>query len=145
MVHCGWKVQVRTDLPTRVVQDLKSDSEQRMDLVPISPSEKMDVEGSGKDSISWSYDPSQRVQLTGAHGEEIVRDICIDNEVFVLPAPSLSNPLTISELNFAYTCGEDGMVRAWKLGDPSSDDQKPGNAMKSKKDKRGKESRYKPY
>ncbi|PGH35339.1 hypothetical protein GX50_01803 [[Emmonsia] crescens] len=61
-------------------------SEQRLDLTPLVPSPKFDLDLAN----TW--------RVPGAHGEELVRSVFLDD-----------NSKTI------FTCGEDGHVRSWKL------------------------------
>lgn len=49
-----------------------------------------------RDDGAWSLGGGVRVDLPGAHGEEIVRGFCFYDEEQVV-----------------YTCGEDGRVKAW--------------------------------
>ncbi|SPO02184.1 related to WD40 repeat protein [Cephalotrichum gorgonifer] len=49
-----------------------------------------------KNGAAWEMDGGNRVNLPGAHGEEIVRGFCFFDEQQVV-----------------YTCGEDGKVKAW--------------------------------
>lgn len=84
-------------------------SEQRLDLVPITKGE------SGP--LDYSLNRESMIQLAEAHGEEIVRDLFTD-----------------SQMQLTYTCGEDGSVRAWKLsGEEGLDvEEETGPAKKSK-------------
>ncbi|EEH15897.1 hypothetical protein PABG_05984 [Paracoccidioides brasiliensis Pb03] len=112
-------------------------SEQRFDLTPLISSPKYDL------------DLSKRWIMPGAHGEEIVRSVLLDD-----------NSKTI------FTCGEDGHVRAWKLNErdqeevrhspskvPSKhstqEDMERTKSHRSKtkvrKEKRQKERGFKPY
>ena len=49
---------------------MASISKQYLDLVPL-----------GLNDDEWSFEPRQAIRLSGAHGEEIVRSICVSNEV----------------------------------------------------------------
>ena len=49
-----------------------------------------------RDGGEWSLDGGVRVDLPGAHGEEIVRAFCFFDEEQVV-----------------YTGGEDGRIKAW--------------------------------
>ena len=49
---------------------MASISKQYLDLVPLR-----------LDKDQWSFDPSETIRLSGAHGEEIVRSIHVSNEV----------------------------------------------------------------
>lgn len=62
----------------------------RVDLVPL-------VKNGSAISLEWTPNLNERIRLAGGHGQEVVRD------VLVLPSQSV-----------VFTCGEDGMVRAWK-------------------------------
>ncbi|KKA24237.1 WD domain protein [Rasamsonia emersonii CBS 393.64] len=104
-------------------------SEKRLDLFPIVSSPK------------WQFDHSNIWRLPGAHGEEVVRTVYLDEQSRTI-----------------FTGGEDGFVRAWKPheaeteaevgGDKEKRDQpsdKPGPSSKEEKKKKHKEKRYKPY
>ncbi|OJD32959.1 wd domain-containing protein [Diplodia corticola] len=106
-------------------------SEQRLDLLPLhGPPE-------GK-PLAYSCSLEDCVRLSGAHGEEIVRDIFID-----------------SQSSTIFTCGEDGKVRSWSAqgfggqqhGETEvADDKKSSKEKKhKKKDKEKGKDRYKPY
>lgn len=44
-------------------------SEQRLDLVPLASQQR------------WAFDEGNAIRLTGAHGQEIVRTLCINEKV----------------------------------------------------------------
>ncbi|KAI5303596.1 chromatin binding protein, partial [Ascosphaera pollenicola] len=118
----------------------------RFDLMPIAKEPQ------------WRFDESGVVRLPGAHGEEVVRGVVLDEENRSL-----------------FTCGEDGFVRAWQLpaaapevpqiedsdmqvedSDMKSDDEGKGHKKHKKHDeekhglgkekrRKKKEHRYKPY
>ncbi|KAL1962535.1 hypothetical protein VTN77DRAFT_9410 [Rasamsonia byssochlamydoides] len=108
-------------------------TEKRLDLFPIISNPK------------WQFDHSNIWRLPGAHGEEIVRTVYLDEQSRTI-----------------FTGGEDGFVRAWKPkeaetestevgGDREMREQrdqgatpvKPGPRKEKKKHKE--EKRYKPY
>ncbi|KAF6234942.1 hypothetical protein HO173_006872 [Letharia columbiana] len=62
-----------------------SHSKQHLDLIPLRLIDE------------WSFDASQTIRLPGAHGEEIVRSIHVNNEDGTI-----------------FTAGEDGLVKAWR-------------------------------
>ena len=49
-----------------------------------------------RDGGAWDLSGGTRVNLPGAHGDEIVRGFCFFDEEQVV-----------------YTCGEDGRIKAW--------------------------------
>lgn len=99
-----------------------SHSKRNLDLVPL------------RFGSEWILEQDQSVQLSGAHGEDIVRTICFDR----------SEP-TI------FTGGEDGLVKAWRTPEVmeaskfdvenSRDAQKPKKKSARESDK----ARFKPY
>ncbi|KAJ5819315.1 hypothetical protein N7474_004906 [Penicillium riverlandense] len=90
-------------------------ADQRLDLIPLVS------------DPTWRFDQDSLWRLPGAHGEEVVRSVYLDEQS-----------------QSVFTCGEDGFVRVWK---PADDDvQAPAEAAKSArpKEKRQKD-RFKPY
>ncbi|RAL05285.1 WD repeat protein [Aspergillus ibericus CBS 121593] len=90
--------------------------ETRLDLIPLVS------------TPSWRFDQDSLWRLPGAHGEEVVRSVYLDEQT-----------------QSVFTCGEDGFVRAWK---PDSEAQGTAQADTKvpRKDKKTKErGRYKPY
>ncbi|CAG7977192.1 unnamed protein product [Penicillium salamii] len=85
--------------------------EQRLDLVPL-------VSG------PWSLDRENLWRLPGAHGEEVVRSVYLDEQS-----------------SSVFTCGEDGYVRVWKPeGEVTQSESKSKARPKEKK-----KDRYRPY
>jgi hypothetical protein len=77
---------------------------------------------------SWEF--GETIELPGAHGEEVVRD------------------LKFVDANNVLSCGEDGLVKLWAIGGGDSGDAGKGAGSVSKKAKRKgkKESeRFAPY
>ncbi|KAH7413625.1 WD40-repeat-containing domain protein [Phaeosphaeria sp. MPI-PUGE-AT-0046c] len=109
-------------------------SESRADLIPIT-------KGAGG-PLQYEYDLSRKIQLLGAHGEEIVRDLVTDVHT-----------------RTTYTVGEDSHIRAWKLADDEAmdvDDDAEAESKKQRKEKRKEKkekrkgdekekARFKPY
>ncbi|KAJ5294854.1 hypothetical protein N7508_009675 [Penicillium antarcticum] len=85
----------------------------RLDLVPL-------VSGP-----EWKFDQENLWRLPGAHGEEVVRSVCLDEQS-----------------QSVFTCGEDGFVRAWKLGEEGASVQAGSARSRPKKEKK---DRFKPY
>ena len=56
--------------PWETDKNLASISKQYLDLVPLR-----------LNNDKWSFDPSETIRLSGAHGEEIVRSFHVSNEV----------------------------------------------------------------
>lgn len=97
------------------------------------------VRKEGGRPTEWRFDHTKSVKFPGAHGEEVVRDVMLLEDRTVL------------------TCGEDGMVRAWKVPDDQAeksmemdvdDEEEDAEARKErkrrKKEKKEK-ARFKPY
>ncbi|KAL2006552.1 hypothetical protein VTN00DRAFT_9220 [Thermoascus crustaceus] len=103
-------------------------TEQRLDLVPLVA------------RPTWRFDQSDIWRLPGAHGEEIVRSVYLDEQSRTV-----------------FTCGEDGFVRAWKPAEESGEgdeekesnaqtpSSKPSSGTKEKKKKQKEKERFKPY
>ncbi|GAB1203246.1 hypothetical protein APSETT445_001874 [Aspergillus pseudonomiae] len=89
--------------------------ERRLDLVPLTS------------NPSWQFDQENLWRLPGAHGEEVVRSIYLDEQS-----------------QSVFTCGEDGFVRAWKpdSGEAQGDDSSNKTARPKKNKDKG---RFKPY
>ncbi|KAE8151033.1 WD domain protein [Aspergillus avenaceus] len=87
--------------------------ENQLDLIPLTP------------NPSWQFDQDNLWRLPGAHGEEVVRSVYLDEQS-----------------QSVFTCGEDGFVRAWK---PESGEI-PADESKTSRPKRNKDrGRFKPY
>ncbi|KAJ5676789.1 uncharacterized protein N7477_002422 [Penicillium maclennaniae] len=89
--------------------------DQRLDLVPLVS------------SPSWQFDKDNLWRLPGAHGEEVVRSIYLDEQS-----------------QSVFTGGEDGYVRAWKPAGGEESQGQAGSGKTSRKDKKQKD-RFKPY
>ncbi|CAG7997359.1 unnamed protein product [Penicillium olsonii] len=88
--------------------------ENRLDLVPL-------VSG------PWSLDRENLWRLPGAHGEEVVRSVHLDEQS-----------------SSVFTCGEDGYVRVWKPeGGPGETAQSESKSKARPKEK--KKDRFRPY
>ncbi|KAK4930776.1 hypothetical protein LTR66_016087, partial [Elasticomyces elasticus] len=88
--------------------------EQRLDLVPL-------VSG------PWSLDRENLWRLPGAHGEEVVRSVHLDEQS-----------------SSVFTCGEDGYVRVWKPEEGDSEVAQSGSGSKARP-KEKKKDRFRPY
>ncbi|KAH1268148.1 hypothetical protein KXW98_007649 [Aspergillus fumigatus] len=90
--------------------------DKRLDLVPLIPD-------------PWRFDQANLWRLPGAHGEEVVRSIYVDEQG-----------------HSVFTGGEDGFVRAWK---PVDEDETQGEYSSAKpsrpKEKKREKERFKPY
>lgn len=100
-----------------------SHSKQHLDLVPL------------RLTNDWSLNSSQTIRLSGAHGEDIVRSMHVNNEDGAI-----------------YTAGEDGLVKAWRTSTGGGEEQEQAEAERPRKKKKksivdgGNESgRFKPY
>ncbi|KAJ5167228.1 uncharacterized protein N7482_006009 [Penicillium canariense] len=92
--------------------------EKRLDLIPLVS------------RPAWQFDQENLWRLPGAHGDEVVRSVYLDEQS-----------------QSVFTCGEDGFVRAWRPADAGDDDAQAqaGSAKTSRpKDKKQKD-RFKPY
>lgn len=69
--------------------------QKRFDLMPVVKEPR------------WRFDESAVVRLPGAHGEEVVREVLLDESSRSL-----------------YTCGEDGFVRVWQMPDTAPEEPK---------------------
>jgi WD40 repeat protein len=87
-------------------------SSQWLDLLRISPDHEWTSQ-----SPNWEVKFENRMRLEGAHGEELVRDIFVSNDV-------------------AFTCGEDGIVRRWKIPGDEDVEMSEVPEKKSKSSKR---------
>ncbi|KAI1926008.1 hypothetical protein LOZ12_000566 [Ophidiomyces ophidiicola] len=120
-----------------VLMTIRRAREQSLDLIPIVASPE------------FQFDRTKVWRLPGAHGEEVVRSVLLDN---------LSGSV--------FTCGEDGQVRVWRdeseastqggvqsskieanktHPDTSSTAGRPSRLKEDRKTKRHKEKRYAPY
>ncbi|KAF5857685.1 hypothetical protein ETB97_005442 [Aspergillus alliaceus] len=89
--------------------------EKQLDLVPLTS------------SPSWQFDQQNLWRLPGAHGEEVVRSVYLDEQS-----------------QSVFTCGEDGFVRAWKP--ESGEEQADESSSKTARPKKNKDKgRFKPY
>ncbi|CAO2647403.1 Nn.00g083250.m01.CDS01 [Neocucurbitaria sp. VM-36] len=110
-------------------------SESQLNLIPI--------EKHASGPLQYDFNIEKSIQLPGAHGEDLVRDVFTDVHT-----------------RTTFTCGEDGFIRAWKAsGDESMDVDEGTEPEKKSKDrkekrkekkdrKRGDEKekgRFKPY
>ncbi|KAJ5651511.1 uncharacterized protein N7484_005234 [Penicillium longicatenatum] len=88
--------------------------DKRLDLVPLVS------------SPGWQFDQNNLWRLPGAHGDEVVRSVYLDDQS-----------------QSVFTCGEDGFVRVWK---PDGDDSQAqaGSTKTSRKEKKQKD-RFRPY
>ncbi|KAF7718180.1 Uncharacterized protein PECH_005641 [Penicillium ucsense] len=79
---------------------------------------------------NWRFDMDNLWRLPGAHGEEVVRSVYLDEQSQAV-----------------FTCGEDGFVRAWRPVDGASQDvQGPASSAKVQRPKEKKQKdRFKPY
>lgn len=110
---------------------------------------------------TWRFDQDNLWRLPGAHGDEVVRSVYLDEQVCLSralehepPSPALvvlfsGDWLTLNLLQSqsVFTCGEDGFVRAWKPVEGGNDDtQNPAGSGKIPRSKEKKQrDRFKPY
>jgi len=99
----------------------------RVDLIPISDANQLDL--------------TRRIILDGAHGEEIVRSLFVDDEVrdFVECHHVADRS---AQSGVVFTAGEDGCIKAFGPSESLSQQTTPS---KSSKFKKGSDNRYKPY
>ncbi|KAJ9204550.1 hypothetical protein DTO027B5_4947 [Paecilomyces variotii] len=95
-------------------------TQQKLDLIPLVPNPK------------WRFDQESIWRLPGAHGEEIVRSIYLDEKSQTV-----------------FTGGEDGIVRAWRAEDARSESREssetPSKSSRAKDKKPKEKERFKPY
>lgn len=98
-------------------------AEKRLDLVPLLS------------TPSWQFDQNNVWHLPGAHGEEIVRSVYLDEQS-----------------NTVFTSGEDGFVRTWKpdeAGNIAATENPPAHTSSSTRTKgtkhKERKERFKPY
>lgn len=137
------------ELPPHVFGDLRPlfECEYVVDVIPLAGNGQM-ILGTGSHSkrqidlipfsygATWSFDESNVVRLLGAHEEEIVRSMYIDEASQAI-----------------FTAGEDGLIKAWRTSNESNEDGLRGEGVekpeKKKKKKRAKgedeRGRFKPY
>lgn len=83
---------------------------------------------------NWSFDSNNIVRLPGAHGEEIVRSMYIDNKAGTI-----------------FTAGEDGKVKAWRTAIAGNNEDRANSEKPRKKSKYEQggggygKGRFKPY
>ena len=113
-------------------------SNQYLDIVPLN------------NTNGWSLDPGNSVRLPGAHGEDIVRSLCLTVSVSI-PVFELSLPYILQEGTF-FTAAEDGLIKAWRS--PQNNHSSAESEVTSKTDKKRKKhkragdheaARFKPY
>ncbi|KAH7135358.1 WD40-repeat-containing domain protein [Dendryphion nanum] len=140
---CEYVVKI-LDVGGELVVAAGNHGEGWLDLIPVS-------RGSATTPLDYGFgtEGEGRVRLRGAHGEEIVRDVGFGFG---------------GDSNICYTCGEDGLVRAWtnpngtagasmevneevataKMSSREKKERKEKRREKKEKRKEGGE-RYKPY
>ncbi|KAK7545035.1 WD domain protein [Phyllosticta citribraziliensis] len=104
-------------------------SSQHLDLLPLQPPASADDSPLAYSCVTT--DP-RAMRLPGAHGDEIVRDVWVDESSGTL-----------------FSCGEDGKVRAWDGGEGggaggAKEERKAYRKEKKREKEKGKE-RFKPY
>ncbi|KAL1952785.1 hypothetical protein VTO42DRAFT_4262 [Malbranchea cinnamomea] len=85
-LECEYVVQILSS-PSGAYIAAGSTSRQTLDLVPIVQTPP----------FKFSFDRSRMWRLPGAHGEEVVRSVFLDEQSQTL-----------------FSCGEDGLVRVWR-------------------------------
>lgn len=100
-----------------------SRSKQHLDLIPLRLNK------------DWSFDVSEAIRLSGAHGEETVRSIHVSDEDGTI-----------------FSAGEDGLVKAWRTSAGGEGGEEQAETERPRKKKRkstaggGNESgRFRPY
>ncbi|KAJ6031955.1 hypothetical protein N7540_002687 [Penicillium herquei] len=87
--------------------------DKRLDLVPLVS------------SPNWQFDMDNLWRLPGAHGEEVVRSVHLDDQT-----------------QSVITCGEDGFVRVWK---PTEGDAQAQTGSKTSRKEKKQKDRFRPY
>lgn len=118
-------------------------SDRRLDLVPLVS------------DPTWRFDQDNLWRLPGAHGDEVVRSVYLDEQVctshWLFPWLSVYlAPLADAvyhQSQSVFTCGEDGFVRAWKpAGEDGNASSQAGTAKGARsKPERKQKDRFKPY
>ncbi|KAL1590980.1 hypothetical protein WHR41_00095 [Cladosporium halotolerans] len=119
---------VRGELDCMYVIDVLRESFLGNPVVACGHNEKRTLRVVELKGRGWEF--GEGVDLPGAHGEEVVRDLRFVDEGRVL------------------SCGEDGMVRLWALGEGTKEERGKGEAGGSKKVKRKSKKegeRFAPY
>ncbi|KAF4548693.1 WD domain-containing protein 38 [Elsinoe fawcettii] len=87
------------------------------------------------EKTKWIFDYSRGLLFPEAHGEEVVRDVLLDESSRTV-----------------VTCGEDGMVRVWSVPDADGggmdveqDEEKSRKEKKKRKQEKWEKERFKPY
>ena len=120
-LSCSYVVDiVQQPFPPGPVMAYGNNEKQTLELMTMQPQPE------------WSF--GSRVQLPGAHGEEVVRGVMFVDEIHAL------------------TCGEDGQVKLWAVGgngaaagDEAEMDVDAGAGSKKAKRKGKKSERFAPY
>lgn len=84
----------------------------------------------------WRFEQGRAVKFEGAHGEEVVRDVLLDEG-----------------RGRVVSCGEDGMVRVWNVADVAGgekmeveeDEEEIRKEKKRRKKEKREKERFKPY
>jgi hypothetical protein len=66
-------------------------------------------------TAEWGFHESKRISLPGAHGEDIVRTIHVDNNVSVCGSDLKADHSSSAQAATVFTGGEDGKVKAWAV------------------------------
>jgi hypothetical protein len=135
-IAAGHKLYVHISclFPFSVISDNFSCSDKRLDLVPLIPD-------------PWRFDQANLWRLPGAHGEEVVRSIYVDEQVCIFYSRFyINSDSPFLQSHSVFTGGEDGFVRAWKPmdEDETQAESSPAKPSRPKEKKREKE-RFKPY
>lgn len=119
---------VRSDLGCMYVVDVLKESFMTDPVFAYGHNEKQTLAIAQLKGPEWEF--GEKIELPGAHGEEVVRD------------------LKFVDASNVVSCGEDGMVRMWAVssGDGGDAGKSAGSVSKKAKRKGKKESdRYAPY
>ncbi|KAI9658448.1 MAG: hypothetical protein M1829_006803 [Trizodia sp. TS-e1964] len=129
---CDYVVDV---LPSREGAIVAAGSSGHVDLFPLVKAPE------------WAFDESKKIRLPGAHGDDVVRCIYVDQAVYTSPYLHGSAADFIKSQKI-FTGGEDGLVRAWSLGESSTttiDSSTKSNVLKESKASKAKGKRFRPY
>lgn len=119
---------VRGELGCMYVVDVVKEAFMSHPVFAYGHNDKQTLEIAQLKGPNWEF--GERIELPGAHGEEVVRD------------------LKFVDASTVVSCGEDGMVRLWAIGGGEGADagKGPGSVSKKAKRKGKKESeRFAPY
>lgn len=118
---------VRTELGCMYVIDLVKEAFMADPVFAYGHNDKQTLEITQLKGPDWEF--GETIELPGAHGEEVVRD------------------LKFVDASNVLSCGEDGLVKLWAIGggEGAEAGKSAGSVSKKSKRKSKKEERFAPY